>query len=511
MNKLHMIIWFIIFSHFLIGKEYFSKNKFQKPEVVGLNTRVNFNNINLTISNDGSIGHNGDAYFPNGSNLSFLYSGGIGISGYDDNGNLKISWIFPSSRIYEFAPGIRGMDCDDPKAKFYMVDQNDGPGSAHFMDWADAVAMGADFIDNDQNGQYDPMIDKPDLLGQFTIWSVVNDSTSPAGYGFVNGKKVGVEVHQTVFGFYGYYGYGNVLFLRYRIKNVSGQNLNNAMFSFILDPDIGYYNDDLAGCKPELSLGYAYNYSQDDIYGPNPPAVGVDLLQGAIVISPGDTAEMHYGPDKGISFLPDMKNLPMSSFMIMEPGSADLEDPSLPSEGRNFMVGGLYKDGTPIDPMNFYRGTGASNQSDPKFLFDGDPVSGNGWVNNIPSDNRILINNGPFSLTANEEQEIILALMVAQGTDSRNSVEKLFQLDSDVQTLYDVNFDILKLLSLNDNQKNIPYNFRLREPFPNPFNLVVNVPVDISPESSNSKFHIGIYNISGKLVWEKEIIPFQNI
>jgi hypothetical protein len=192
--------------------------------------------------------------------------------------------------------------------------------------------------------------------------------------------------------------------------------------------------------------------------------------------------------------------------MIIDQGSTDLSDPTFASQGRNFMEGGLYPTGDPIDPLKFYRGSGATNESNPKFLFDGDPVNGTGWVNSVPGDIRILINNGPFSFGMDTEQEIIYALMVTQGTDALNSVTRLLELDPRVQALYDSNFDLIKLLAINNQNKNLPGSFSLGDPYPNPFNPVVYIPLNISFAPSNTKIHVGIYNISGELVWDKTII-----
>lgn len=64
------------------------------------------------------------------------------------------------------------MDPLNPLAKFYEVSANDEQGSQAFIDWADAVSLGADFIDLNGDGLYDPYVDMPAVLGDKRIWTV---------------------------------------------------------------------------------------------------------------------------------------------------------------------------------------------------------------------------------------------------------------------------------------------------------------------------------------------------
>ena len=99
-------------------------------------------------------------------------------------------------------------------------------------------------------------------------------------------------------------------------------------------------------------MGYVYNDGDDAVYGPNPPAHGVDFFQGPIVESPGDTAYLYRGPYFGIDTLYDMKNLPMTSFMTYINGSPVLPDPDNVDIARNYQEGGLDRDGNPLIPTN---------------------------------------------------------------------------------------------------------------------------------------------------------------
>ncbi|NIW46270.1 MAG: hypothetical protein GWN14_15725, partial [candidate division Zixibacteria bacterium] len=120
---------------------------------------MDVNNIDLPLENDASTGDFGNAYYPNGTNLSFLFSGGLATTGLV-NGDLRASWMAPVLLTEEWQPGIWGMNPRDSLAQFYEVFADDGPGSPAFVEWADAVALGADFIDVNGDGLYDPNVDR---------------------------------------------------------------------------------------------------------------------------------------------------------------------------------------------------------------------------------------------------------------------------------------------------------------------------------------------------------------
>jgi len=151
--KLLIISVLLTFFTFLGVAEEDSSAKFslRKPMTVGVIEHMDINNIDLPLKNDGSCGEDGQGYYPNGqTTLSFLFSGGFATTAYIE-GQLRASWMAPASLIEEWQPGKWGMEPTDGRAKFYVVNKSDGPGSQAYIDWADAVALGADFQDIDGN------------------------------------------------------------------------------------------------------------------------------------------------------------------------------------------------------------------------------------------------------------------------------------------------------------------------------------------------------------------------
>ncbi|RMH61841.1 MAG: hypothetical protein D6677_11000, partial [Calditrichaeota bacterium] len=435
---LFLSITWLVSSGFAADAKFTSGNVFEKSTIIGQTTRMNVNKVDLSFDNQGNTGLDATSYYPKGTTLSFLFAGGISMSGYV-NGDLRTAWAISASRIDEFQPGTWGMDPDDARATFYSVTKDDGFGSEAYQKWATAVELGAAFQDLNGDGVYDPNVDKPDIIGDKVIWNVFNDGT-PASNRALGTLPMGVEVQQQVWAFDRGDFLGDVVFIRYRIINQGGEDIDDLITSCVMDPDLGDYRDDLIGCDTTLSIGFIYNDGDDGSYGANPPAFGLDFFQGAVVESPGDTAFRFLGPGLGVDTLYDMKNLGLTSFMYYIQSHPTLGDPGTAQEARWYQEGGLDKTGTPIDPLNFGFGKGADASTNPRFLYSGDPVAGTGWLDDPPDDKRFMVNSGPFQLAAGDTQDVVIAYIVAQGSSALNSVKLLKEEDVFAQTAYDANF-----------------------------------------------------------------------
>jgi len=441
----------LIFTVTLFAREREESIGLNKPTVLGQITRMKVNNIDLPLRNDGAVfeADGRPGFYPNGQEtLGFLFSGGFATSGYVD-GQLRCSWITTASLLEEWTPGNWGEDPTGPLFEFYEVSSSDGPGSQAYIDWADAVDLGANYQDLNHDGVYDPNVDRPDIIGDKIIWAVINDNTVNTYPGGLGTQPMGLEVHQQVWAFARQDLLGDVIFFRYRLMNRSDHDVDDLIFTVWEDPDLGDYTDDLIGCDtvftiPGLgdvnSMGFIYNDADDNNYGNNPPAFGVDFFQGPIVESPGDTAYRYKGPFFGIDTLPNMRNLPMTSFMYYVQGGALLPDPRDPQTARTYQEGGKDAEGNPLLPPDW--GIGGTPTTDPRFIFSGDPVAGTGWRDNAPADKRFMVNCGPFQLASGDTQDIVVAYVVAQGDNALGSVTKLRETDVTAQRAYDANFSI---------------------------------------------------------------------
>ncbi|UCF65628.1 MAG: T9SS type A sorting domain-containing protein [bacterium] len=439
--KFALILFMLLFTVFSLFGEDSKKITFKKPAVVGQVTRIEVNRIDMALENNGNTGLDGDTYYPAGTNTSFLFAAGPCLSGYV-NGQLRTAWMASASRIYETQAGKWQMDPTDPRAKFYEVDSDDTQDSTGYIEWAEAVALGAGFQDVNGNGVYDPENgDRPDILGDKTIWCVYNDGTDiVARTPRLQTPPLGLEVHQTVWGFNRGDALGDVVFFRFRLINPTANDIVDLIFTGWTDPDLGDPYDDLIACDTTVSLGYIYNFQDDLNYGPNPPAFGIDFFQGPIVETgnPTDTAFVAGGPFFGVDTIPGWVNLPMTSFMYYIQSDPVLGDPDLAIVARRYQEGGLDKEGLPIDPTS--RGSGGTASTDPRYIFSGDPVSGEGWLDDTPDDKRFMSNCGPFQLAAGDTQDIVLAYVVGRSGSALSSVTKLKENDVLAQASYDNNF-----------------------------------------------------------------------
>ncbi|GIK61733.1 MAG: hypothetical protein HND39_00265 [Ignavibacteriota bacterium] len=439
---------------------------------------------------------------------SVLFSGGFMLSGYNQN-QLWTNGVLSSGLVEDYLPGHVGIPPTDPRNSIYVIKASDPPFSQSWLNYAYAVHQGADYYDGDENGSYNPVDlngnglwdwdeDRPDILGDVTAWCVYNDGLPAIQRRWNMVSPMGIEIHQTLFAIGDETNaVDNMIFIRYRIKNsgtVSTQ-FDSVIFGIWDDPDIGFESsapiDDLSASDLNTNLGYSYNDGEDAAYGNNPPAFGTKLLAGPVVYIPGetfidingngvyddgidtplDTAIVNRGDILGTKYYPGAKNNNISAFVHFLNGVALMGDPNDHLEARNFLLG-KNRFGEIIDPCSYQYGQVFGipcNQVNPKFLFSGDPVTNNGWINTSPDDQRILTSTGPFTLNVNEDIDIWVTYIVGRGSSALESVTKLKQYSSAASRFYESNFTELpsriredQILSLQD--------FILFQNYPNPFN-----------------------------------------
>jgi len=425
---------------------------------------IDVNNIALDLENDGSSGNDGRGFYPNGSSQSFLFQAGVSMSGFVD-GELRTGWIAKSSLVLELQPGVMSQSPQDPDARFYEVKLIDNFGSPNYVAWQEAVAQGAGFQDLDGNGIYNPNVDRPDIIGDITYWTAFNDCTSISQRTpRYQTEPLGIEIHQTVWALDRSDGFGDIIFFRYRLFNKNESPINSLSFSHWSDPDVGDNGDDLIGSDIPLQLSYCYNNGSDLVYGINPPAFGVRLLQGPIVPMPGGTAYRFRGFVLGTEVIQDAVNLTASSVMTYINADAILPDPSTASAARYYQEGCRDVSGQPIIPSAW--GTGGTTADNCKFFYSGDPVAGTGWRDTMPSDKRMIFSVTPFHLAAGDTQEVIFAYLVGRGNDHLDSVTELKDRAELAETYIGFSQPPVGLENIVTRAE----SFRLFANYPNPFN-----------------------------------------
>jgi hypothetical protein len=426
--------------------------------------RIDVNNINMIISNQGSfandlgnvmnLGSEGLVY-PKGTTKTAVYAAGPWI-GAMINGGLHVT---VAEYSYEYGPGniLAGSATvgnpagtsaahSNPDFVVYKVVRwtGDPADSAHIDRSAEALAA---------DNTLDPLVHHswseymhgaapygapwkyyrlptsvagdsvdvpgPDVLGDMMCWSVCNDAdpalhTNEAG----STAPMGLELQQTTFAFNRQGPLGNTIFVKYKLINKGLNTLDQTYISQWSDPDLGGFTDDLVGCdtlpdrsgKPR-SLGYCYNATNNDqLYGSAPPAVGYDFFQGP----------------KGSGGTP----LPMSSFNKYINGT----DPASADATYNYMLG-LNSDGSDVvDPFGQVT----------RFNVAGDPVSPGpfDWLDSNPADRRLMLSSGPFTMAPGDTQDVVVGLVIGQGNSRLSSISGLRFYDDFAQAAFDSSFNL---------------------------------------------------------------------
>jgi hypothetical protein len=444
--------------------------------------RLFVNNINLPMNRTGVIADvdippNGTLGRFKGEN-SFLWSSGFFLSGYSD-GQLWANAVATASLVEDYRTGQVNPGPNDD-SQMYVLNSQDPAFGPSWQDWIDAVALGADFYDGDGdgvyipvdknlNGEWDPDEDRPDLIGDETVWCVYHDGLPQAQRRWNTVPPYGIEIRQTAFAFASAGAIGNLIFIRYRFKYVGLGNPNEAdemtdvYFGVWADPDNGDHTQDVVGSDINRDVGFTYDNQTDDQWGNQPPCFMIDFFSGPRAYVAGetytdmngngeydegidipiDTAYSVRGQVMGVKEFPGARNEGVSSFVLYINGDPNLEDPENKEEARNY-IQGLEKLGTVPDPCTFAYGAVLGgvdcNTVDPRFWFSGDPVTNTGWICTINEDVRQMTNTGPFVLKKNEENEIVVAYVVGQGTTPLNSVTVARAIDDGAQNIFDLNF-----------------------------------------------------------------------
>ncbi|NQV48971.1 MAG: hypothetical protein HQ507_00630, partial [Candidatus Marinimicrobia bacterium] len=398
------------------------------------------NRIDDDLENNGMIvsqrisGHSG-LQWPAGNATYTIYASGIWLAGMvNDTIRTAVAEYGP-----EFTSGPWGADGNDPSDILYKVNKSDllDPGAnPDFAAWP--VGKGAPWVDVDNDGVYNPMPagpDHPEFIGDQVIYYVMNDGIT-TDHSIFSTEPLGLEVQMTIWGYDRVDAFGDMMFVRARIFNKGGNDIEDAYLGIWSDPDLGNAGDDFVGCDLDLSLGFCYNDGADNAYGYRAPAVGYDFFQAAFPT--GDPADQQFcfGELKS-----GYSSLPMSSFVKYINGDDIYTDPNDETEAYNYMQG-FKRDGSPFinsatgEPSKFV------HPDDPNDNIDG---TDNIWVDgddNAADDRRFLMNVGPFDFAAGDSAEVVFGILHAQGNSALGSVSLLKFNDKYAQSAYDANFDL---------------------------------------------------------------------
>lgn len=507
-NSSPTILTFIFFliSTNIIGQDITGK--------VGSSYRINLNKINLPVSSDGilaAVNLPPDGTMGRYDNIPFLFSGGFYLGGYN-NSDIWVRAQASHSLINDFIAG-KTDDLGNKNNQIYVVKSSDKPFSKSWIDWIDAVVLGANYYDGDGNGKYepidknennawDPNEDMPDLLGDLTVWCVYNDGKLPPRGGFSTSQ--GIEIAQTIFGSTSQLYLKNILFLRYTITyRGDSESLDSVYFSISVDPDLGQaHENDKSGCDNILDMSYTYQDSLE-LDGHIPPFFFTTFLQGPEIYTGdhNDKSRINSGLLLGSEENQGYLNLSQSSFFNY-PQLGNSIQPINARQIYNILKG---KDvfGRTFIPCDFFEISDFINIScdtlNPNFMFNGDPFLPFGWLMNYISDVIMLSNIGPFTLYKDAPQEIIVAFAI--GT-SQSSFADAFNNGKQSVLIargeWSENFPGLSYTNVTQfPEPKVWKYYHLSQNYPNPFNPKTRIAFEIP---RNEFVKLKVYDSLGKEV-----------
>ena len=454
------------------------------------------------IFNQNTLSQNHPGFqWPAGSGKYAIFTTGLTIAA-KVNGNLRMAAAsFSGEYTAGYIADSSGFKVGrwDDRFRFYSIKRGDGPSSTDWANWGLMVPFGAPYIDVNHNNIYEPAVDTPGIRGAVqTLFICLTDGftgTHTLGEGFGGGTPpLYTEVHMTAWG-YDNPGYQDMQFIKWDIINKNSSPWNSTFISIVADPDLGFSADDYIGCDTLRNLGYCYNSDNFDdenqpySYGYNPPAVGIKL--------------MDCWGNPGLS---------MKSFCNFEcggcPPPCEWFPNGEPQSAYNFCMKGFKTDRTPWVIPN------TNPPQTTKFCFSGDPETGTGWTafsgrvmncqNSLygkteipvrPWERFFCMNMGSddFTMNPGDTQKVLIAQMIARGSNNLNSVTLLKQLSDVAQRLCDSGFAIgVKQISTQ-----LPGTFKLYQNYPNPFNPVTNIKYEVP---FKIKVTLKIYDVNGREV-----------
>ena len=452
--------------------------------------------------------------WPKGSGSFAIFTSGLSIAA-NYNGQLREAM---GSYTGEYYPGYIADSLGVPttrtdlRFRFYKVNHGDNMNNnPDWLNWGLMVPFGAPYTDVNHNGIYEPNLDTPGVHGATqTIFICITDGftwSHTLAEGFGGGTlPLFAEVHMTA------WSYDNpviqdVQFIKWDIINKSHTSWTSTYVSIVNDPDLGCANDDFIGCDTVRYLGYTYNGGEIDCNGvyryPGvPPAVGFQWLNCNGVSNIGFTSFDYF-------------------ICVSCPSPSCENDPNGETVGAYNFMRGLKKDETPwvVPP-------GGSASLATKFIYSGDPETGQGWTEGLPGsptgcvwncggpghysgdvhspnimgDRRMVLSSGSDNLTLNpgDTVKIMIAQLIAQGTNNLNSVTQLKILADTVKAFCNRGF----VIGTERISSAVPERFMLFQNYPNPFNPVTKIKftLPLTKGAGGMNTELIIYDVLGREV-----------
>lgn len=423
---------------------------------------VDANNISTVIWNNGSMDrHWSGGYpgfeWPKTSGKFAVYISGLWLSARV-NDSVRVSISEYNS---EFTPGYfdyttqTAMGINDPLYRVYKVSPIYPGGNSDFDSWnVWPVNQGAPWVDNNNNGIYEPPADNPLMKGDQNFFCCFTDGYLPSGIISRPAPPLRAEVHLYAWA-REFSNCADAINYEWTIINKNRTGWTEMSAALWSDIDIGTSNNDKAGTDSVLNLSFGYNgVSNDPIYGTAPPAIGIVIKEASgHGLNKSDFASFWKCPE----FCP------------------------LDSLQRFRVLHGLRTNGSRwINPIT----NTATN-----FPYSGNAAAQTGWIDSTMGE-RYIINGSIFgNVLPLDTIEFKTVTFIKKGADNLSSLTELKNCAGSV-------------ISVNSLFTQIPSGIELYQNFPNPFNpntiISYQIPELNSGNSDIMEVTLKVYDILGK-------------
>ena len=262
--------------------------------------------------------------------------------------------------------------------------------------------------------------DRPQVLGDQTVWWVMNDVGGP--HVTTASEPIGLEVQVTAYAFATDDAANDATIYRYRLIYRGSEPVLGLHVGFYVDPDLGNFADDFVGVDTLRDIAYVYN--GDDLdegaggYGQPPPALGFDLFQGLRADADGIDNDGDGTVDEA------GERLGLTSFIAPSKDGGTYGEAREADHFYNYLRG-RWTDDSPLT----MGGEGFGGSEETTFMFPGMPpdfwseedLDGAG-NRRFPGDRRFVFATGPVDMVPGSEQEIAFGIAWARGASRHGSI-----------------------------------------------------------------------------------------
>ena len=407
---------------------------------------IQFNRIGLPVSDNGGLGLLYSQRDPGRCLLdssTFMSTAGFYLSGINNSGQTWVNGVVNRFRMEDYVKGTFNPKDNDDRT-LYTVSRQSADFGPSWDEWKNAVALGAEFYDGDNDGIYNPVDkngngiwdsdeDRPAMYGDIMSWTVFNDGVPAQSRRLRNVEPQGIEIRQTIWG-YKRKSLEKVFFVKYSILNtgIYFETLDSVFLSLFVDPELGEKGDDYVGSDTRLNSGYTYYPARDALLIDESISLVTSMIQGPVKQTGNseDEAYILNGEDFAQENIPGSINQPMTSFYKIS---------------RNFMTYDAEKlryallNGQDVDPCSDFYGNVYSESCDSidrKFMYSGDLFKKEGWINTRRDDQMYIQNTGEFKLEAGKPVDIIFAFIAGTGEDGYEALQDGLENTRNINTLY---------------------------------------------------------------------------